>query len=62
VLNYGTHIGRGKNSISLHGCGVEKTQLIFKKKRQNKKGKRKAKEKYILRSLIKCTYLQIVFD
>jgi hypothetical protein len=31
VLNDGTHLGRGKNTMSLHGCGVEKPQLIQKK-------------------------------
>jgi hypothetical protein len=32
VLNDGTHLGRGKNTISLHGCGVEKPQSNTKKK------------------------------
>jgi hypothetical protein len=36
VLNDGIHLRRGKNTISLHGCGVEKPQLIQKKKKQMK--------------------------
>jgi hypothetical protein len=31
VLNDGTHLGRGMNTISLHGCGVEKPQTNTKK-------------------------------
>jgi hypothetical protein len=41
VLNDGTHLRRGKNTISLHGCGVEKPQLILNLKIEKKKASTK---------------------
>jgi hypothetical protein len=35
MLNDGTHLGRGKNTISLHVCGVGKPETNTKKLEEN---------------------------